>query len=122
VKFDVGQLVITPKGEGLVTHACRTPGGVTTNLGTFPESMVTAWVNAAALKADPDLMEEWLDDDHEEPATPIVETIETHCTCGCGQCHRILHQLGDGRIVFRSPHLTITTACRCAYEECWCLS
>lgn len=106
----------------MVTAQCRTYGGVTTNRGTFPETLVTPWIDVAALKADPEAMEEWLDEPVDDtPPREVVEMIDEHCTCGCGRCHRILHQAGD-RIVFRSRHMLISTDCRCARKGCSCLS
>lgn len=122
MKFDVGQRVVTPKGDAVVTAQCRTYGGVTTSRGMFPESMVSPWVDVATLKSDPEAMERWLDEPVDDtPPREIVATIDEHCTCGCGRCHRILHKAGD-RIVFRSGHMTISTDCRCLQRECSCLS
>ena len=124
MKFDVGQRVITPSGEALVTQ--HTSETVFTTKGRWHEGLVMAWVDADALR-DPETLEKWLNGDL-DPKTSTdaeVQLIDAHCRCDCGahgRCHRVLHTSKEGVVLFRSNHLTISTDCRCAQEGCWCLS
>lgn len=122
MQFDVGQRVITPVGEALVTQ--HTSGTVFTTRGRFDESAVLAWVDPRALK-DPEMLEQWLDGDLDPSTAPDadVQLVDGICRCDCGErCHRILHKSKEGAVLFRSDHMKISTDCRCVEKECWCLN